>query len=102
MHVTDKLVFRILKHECTCTPNNIHIKDSYQIPDEDVPYYLSMLNAALDGSFQYKRTVDSWAKEWITHNKLYKAGLFTSHTKDVDLNEDESKFRLIIYNIFGR
>ena len=102
MQVTDKLVFRIMKHECTCTADNIHIKDSYEIDDKEVPHYLSMLNAALDGSFKYKRTIDSWAKEWIAHNRLYRAGLFKSHTKDVDLNEDESKFRLIIYNIIGR
>ena len=95
------LEFTIQKHKCICTEDNIHIVDSYDVPDEDIFGFLHMLYAAINGEITYTRSIESWTKEWISHNKLYRHGLFKSHTKDVDLNEDESGFRLFIYSILG-
>ncbi len=51
--------------------------------------------------FQSKRTLKSWIKEWKAHNRLYKLGLFKSHTIDCDLEENEKWWRLLAYQILG-
>ena len=95
------IVIEIDGHKCTCSKDNIHIENSYQIPNNKVRLFLVKLLRALRYQIRYKRTIDSWEKEWIAHNRLYKLGLYRDHTKDVDLNEDESKKRLIVYNILS-
>lgn len=52
-------------------------------------------------SILYTRSIKSLVEEWRAHNLLYKLGLFKSHTKDVDLN-NESKVRLFIYKILSK
>lgn len=49
--------------------------------------------------YKYKRTLDQWEKELISHIILYRLNLFKDHTIDTDLDEDESKCRLLMYNI---
>ena len=93
--------FKINGLICKCTETNIHIEDSYKIKDVEIPKFLIDLKQEIERDFNYKRSIDSWTKEWIAHNRLYKLGLFRSHTKDLDLDENESKFRLVIYNIIG-
>ena len=48
-----------------------------------------------------KRSLKSWVKEWKAHNRLYRLGLFRSHTRDCDLEENEKIHRLIAYQILG-
>lgn len=52
--------------------------------------------------YKNKRTIKSWLKEWKTHNRLYKLGLYKTHTVDCDLEENEKLHRLIIYEILGK
>lgn len=51
--------------------------------------------------YSSKRSLKSWLKEWKAHNRLYRLGLFRSHTKDCDLEENEKIHRLIAYQILG-
>ena len=51
--------------------------------------------------YQSKRSLKSWIKEWKAHNRLYKLGLFRSHTVDCDLEENEKLHRLIAYQVLG-
>lgn len=88
-------------HMCQCNDTNIHIVDSYQIPNNKIKPFLNRMLKKINGRIIYKRTIDSWEKEWIAHNRMYKLGLYRSHTKDVDLDEDESKGRLFVYKVLG-
>ena len=73
-------------------PNSYKIQDEYEIRSRVTFYYTS-------GMLGHSRTIESYIHEWVAHNVLYNLGLFRSHTKDVDLNDDEPKWRLWIYDI---
>ncbi len=80
---------------------NIRILDSYKV--HSAAYMQMVLNMfVIKTGFKSKRTMKSWLKEWKTHNRLYRLGLFKSHTKDCDLEENEKTHRLIAYEILGR
>ena len=77
---------------------NLHISDSYKIQDEyeirsRVTFYYT------SGMLGHSRIIESYIHEWVAHNVLYNLGLFRSHTRDVDLNDDEPKWRLWIYDV---
>lgn len=79
---------------------NIHIIDSYKVKNEnDMIYILTQFKSKT--GFLSKRSIKSWVKEWKSHNRLYRLGLFKSHTKDCDLEENEKLHRLIAYQILG-
>lgn len=80
---------------------NISIKDAYKVPTEYFKKHI-LVDFLKETNFKSKRTIESWTREWNAHNRLYNLGLFKNHTKDCDLEEDESKIRLLIYNIIGR
>jgi len=48
------------------------------------------------------RTNTSYANEIRAHKRLYKLGLFKSHTKDADLEENIKWYKELFYNIIGR
>ena len=80
---------------------NIRILDSYKV--RSAAYMQMILNMfMIKTGFRSKRTIKSWIKEWKAHNRLYRLGLFKSHTKDCDLEENEKTHRLIAYEILGR
>lgn len=84
---------------------NIKIIDSYKITDKDTMAFIIMKILVKD---EYASTRDrhiaEYVREWKTHNILYKIPLryFKEHCKDCDLSNNESKFRLFVYNILGR
>ncbi len=79
---------------------NIRILDSYKV--HSAAYMQMILNMfMIKTGFRSKRTIKSWIKEWKAHNRLYRLGLFKSHTKDCDLEENEKTHRLIAYEILG-
>lgn len=47
------------------------------------------------------RTVDSYVREWKGHNRLYEMGISKSHTKDVDLNENNNILEELLWKIIG-
>lgn len=97
------IIYNIYGHRCVCTTEYIRIEDSYKLKTREIPNFLSELLSKIvrDGVLKYKRSFESWETEWVAHNRLYKLGLFREHTKDVDLYENESKFRLFCYSIIG-
>lgn len=89
--------------EIEYSPNNTKIINSYLLTTkkaikEEVEWITD--NRAMRG-YKVSRTTNSYVREWKGHNRLYKWGLFRSHTKDVDLNEDMSLFWEIIWIILG-
>ena len=49
-----------------------------------------------------RRSLASYVREWQAHNILYGWGLFKNHTKDVDLEVDESWIRRLGYYIITK
>ena len=83
----------------TITSNNIHIEDSYRITDDKAMQILleKVIKKAAEYNITYKRTIKSWINEWKAHNWLFTNKVKEANTKSVDLNEDESKIRLVGY-----
>ncbi len=79
---------------------NIKIIDSHNIESESEMEYILLLFKRETGYIS-RRTRKSWVKEWKAHNRLYKLGLFKSHTTDCDLEENEKWYRLFAYQILG-
>lgn len=90
----------ILKVDIEYNEKNVRIKDSYKVINEEY-MKLILTQFRVRTGFKSKRSIDSWLKEWKTHNRLYKFGLFRSHTADCDLEENEKLHRLIAYEIIG-
>lgn len=76
---------------------DIKIRDTYKLKDDEIKATLVWYfnNDLLDPS----RTLQSYAEEVYAHNWLYNHHLFRKHTKDTDLEGDESKLRLIGYKV---
>ena len=84
----------------TLSTNNIHIVDSYKIKKKtDMNAIIKLIRAeATKRGFKYKRSNSSWVTEWRAHNYMYERGIEKARTGSVDLNEDESKLRLVGYS----
>ena len=81
----------------TISSNSVHIQDSYKITDtSDILIICETFKTMYP---QFKRSAQSWKREWIAHNWLYNHNICTDKTKSVDLNENESIFRKIMYII---
>ena len=82
---------------------NIHVENSYVVKCkkdirmllEEIRLYEEAWTAMVENG--YKRTVTSLVCEWAAHNRLYNAGEQPERTKDVDLDQGESRFRLFCY-----
>lgn len=82
---------------------NVHIKDSYTIKDDALKKKfldLIIMKGKLLG-FEYKRTFNSWLREWKAHNTLHNWDYKKERTADVDLNENESFLKRFIYSILA-
>ena len=94
----------IFDHKVILYRNSIHIEKSYNVDSvSDMRTVLECarkLASQLYG-YNYKRTTDSWVKEWKAHNLLYLLGIKRDSTRDVDLNEDESKKRRFAYAVLS-
>ncbi len=78
----------------------VSIINSYKVTKtEDMIIILRLFK--LKTYYKSRRTLKSWIKEWKAHNRLYKLGLFRSHTKDCDLEENEKWWRLLAYQFLG-
>lgn len=80
--------------------NNVCILNSYQVKNKE--YMELILNKFVEKTgYKSKRSIKSWLKEWKAHNRLYRLGLFRTHTRDCDLEENEKLHRLFIYQVLG-
>lgn len=79
---------------------NVRIINSYLINDKKLMKHI--LQEFLDETgYVSKRSLRSWIKEWKSHTRLYRLGLFRTHTIDCDLQQNEALYRLIAYEILG-
>ena len=87
----------------TLSKKNIHINNSYKIKKRaDMNGIVKAIRAAaLKQGFKYKRSNSSWVTEWRAHNYMYDRGIERNRTADVDLNEDESKAKLLSYTLMS-
>jgi hypothetical protein len=82
---------------------NIQIVDSYKIRKKaDMNAIVKAIRAAaLKKGFKYKRSNSSWVTEWRAHNYMYDKGQQRSRTGSVDLNENESRWKLLSYSLMS-
>ena len=84
----------------TLSKNNVHIVDSYKIKNKaDMNAIVNLIRSeALKRGFKYKRSNSSWVTEWRAHNYMYDRGTERARTGSVDLNENESRLKLLSYS----
>ena len=95
-----EMMITIDGHICFVSDTNICIKNSYEIADKDIDSFIDHLSEAVKEK-HFKRSKKSWKKELLSHNRLFRLGLFVEHTIDTDLSDNESKLRLFAYNILS-
>jgi len=84
----------------------IHIKDSFLAKsDADIKLILNYIRG-LDEYKDlqragYKRTPESEFREWKAHNFLYRIGFQKERTGSVDIDQNEPKWRRLIYAILS-
>ncbi len=81
--------------------DNTKIYDCYLIKNFDRDIYNIMRDREEKG-FPITRSLRSYINETKAHAKLYNLGLFKSHTKDADLEENITPLKELIYSIIGR
>lgn len=86
--------------EYTLSKNNVHIVNSYKIKKKaEMNDIVKLIRAeATKKGFKYKRSNSSWVTEWRAHNYMYDKKMDRSRTGSVDLNENESKVKLLSYS----
>ena len=64
----------------TITPNNLHVKSSFEIRKKDFERELTAIRAEHPESLVWNRSIRSLVREWATHNAFYALGFFRSRT----------------------
>lgn len=83
----------------TCTK----IYDSYLIPNKELNKVVyKIIKERKTKGLPVTREVKSYVREIKAHNRLYKLGLFKSHTKDTDLEENITSSKEKIFMLIGR
>lgn len=91
---------KVLNTKIQYDAGNVRIIEACKVRDS-MEMLATLIEFKRMTGFESKRSLQSWMKEWKAHNRLYKLGLFKSHTKDCDLEENEKKHRLMVYEILG-
>jgi hypothetical protein len=82
------------------------ITNSYLLNDEEIEKVASEIeytrHSKIDWRCNHIRKADGYITEIKAHNKLYKMGIFKSHTIDTDLEEDQNFVYKLIYWLIGR
>lgn len=82
------------------------VTNSYLLTDEEIEKVANEIaysrSSKYDWRCVYLRNESSYIQEIKAHNRLYKLGLFKSHTIDTDLEEDLNEINKIIFFILGR
>ena len=82
------------------TKNLTTIYDGYKMKDvEEV--IKKMMEERYKRKLPITRSLQSYIAETKAHNRLYKLGLFRSHTKDVDLEENIASWKEAIWFMLG-
>lgn len=98
------LKYKNLVINYSASSKNIHIDDSYKIrKSADMSGIVAAIRSEmLKKGIKYKRSNSSWVTEWKAHNYMYDRGQQRSRTADVDLNENESRLKLLSYSLMAR
>lgn len=94
MEVLNDIVYKILS-------NRIKIIDSYKITDRSKMYEILYAIQHKHPEIKFNREQSDLVHEWVTHNRMYKWGIKPEKTKDVDLEFEETKCKILIYKILG-
>lgn len=89
--------------EVNYSQNNTQVKNSYLLSTtkaireevEEIVDYRKMTKRPVT------RSINSYVREWRGHNRLYKWGIARSHTRDVDLNENNNIIEELLWLILG-
>ena len=89
--------------EYCISSDNIHIADSYLITEVDDMYVIleDIREQAFSEGLEYNRSNESWANEWLAHNVMYSIGISRDRTASVDLDENESWWRKLLYALIS-
>ena len=60
--------------------------------------YLEDYNITMENPLTF-RSNNSLIREWVTHNNLYRLGLYKDRVKDVDLNYPQKWYIKILYAV---
>ena len=95
---TTMMIENINYLNCEITYTVCKVHDSYKVRSK--AQMVGLINQIRSLSSWYKftaRSTKSYLREWKSHNLFYDLHLFRTHTKDVDLNSDEKRYRRLIY-----
>ncbi len=90
--------------DCTITPTNVHIKDSYRITKKSGMKEIIVKArdyALVNFGYTYNRTEKQWLYEWRAHNLLHTLDYQPERTCSVDLDEGETDRRNSLYRILS-
>lgn len=84
----------------------IHIKNSYKVTNtSSIELILRHIHSSSEYlelvKSGYTRTFASELREWKGHNFLYRIGLHRERTGSVDIDQNEPKWRRIVYAILS-
>lgn len=92
-----------MKSKLEVSPFNTKVISSYLITESELDSVIDeIIEKRRNANYIITRSRASYKCEIRFHNKLYKLGLFISHTKDTDLEEPISWWKDMIYRILGR
>lgn len=80
---------------------SIEIKDAYQINNVEKMREIIIECLERNDNFETQRTIQSFIKQWIGNNKLYKYKLFRSKTRNCILKAEQLKIHKLFYYIIG-
>lgn len=85
----------------TITPNNLHVKSSFEIRKKDFERELMTIRSEHPDCLVWNRSIRSLVREWATHNAFYALGIFRSRTAHMDLNWPQGWLFRLGYAIIG-
>lgn len=85
------------------SPNNTKVINSYLLSTrkaikEEVEW---IKENRIARNYKVNRTTNSYVREWLGHNRLYKWNIARSHTRDVDMEENMSIFMELVWLLLG-
>ena len=83
------------------TGGGIKLLDSYKVSKWDMLAELTAIRIQTWGSEEWKRSMTSLMREWVTHTALYNLGIARERTADVDLNAHLKWYASAAYWLLG-